>query len=385
MSLAKAKKRLLQDCTNFVNKLLKGQEIGRNLQREVPKVQFAAGVVPGSFVPGDESLGASTPGAGGAYGTTPAAGGLNASTFLSATLDNPPALPSAPAAPAPALLHPTVSIGSDPFAESLDFQQFQQSLGQTSSKAPSLGAPPTPVVAEGGAWFAFGATPPPPPGGGSTPAGGGPVAPSATTSAPIVPPLSLGGIEPIADVARLSAVLAGAGGPLGSKAEQARTGAEDVTTSAKLATVTDTLASIHFEKHVSAAERHEDRSTTRNTGGQVNAQLMLALREYREALRINPADERVRGRIKLLERHLRKRDRGIPLLRFVSHHNLAIRYWDSGKATLAVKECENAIAILSTDPPVFEDFMRTPALYGRRSSCSSHDPPRRRARLLWRV
>merc|ERR1719217_1816408 len=35
-----------------------------------------------------------------------------------------------------------------------------------------------------------------------------------------------------------------------------------------------------------------------------------------------------------------------PLLRFVSHFNLAIRYWDLGKATLARHQAEAACVIL---------------------------------------
>ncbi len=83
--------------------------------------------------------------------------------------------------------------------------------------------------------------------------------------------------------------------------------------------------------------------------------MSLAVREYKEALRISPGDDKLKARIVVLERKLTQlKNKGgpgakiqIPLLRFVSFHNLSIRYWDRGQAQLAIKECENAVKILN--------------------------------------
>ena len=103
---------------------------------------------------------------------------------------------------------------------------------------------------------------------------------------------------------------------------------------------------MNFEKHVVRAEVHEDNYAR---GGAAH-QLSLAIREYREAQRIMPGDQEVRKRIQYLQKEmapLKNPPAQTPMLRFVSHYNLSIRYWDQGKAVLAIKEVENCIAMLS--------------------------------------
>ncbi|CAD7961770.1 unnamed protein product [Amoebophrya sp. A25] len=93
-----------------------------------------------------------------------------------------------------------------------------------------------------------------------------------------------------------------------------------------------------FEKYYAAAEAHEDRG-----------EYLLASRAYKDALRVRPKHQSVRQRLHYIQKTFLtsppQRTRR-PMLRFVSHYNLMIRYWDQAKATLAIKECENAISIL---------------------------------------
>eukprot|EP00392_Amoebophrya_sp_AT5.2_P012078 g12172.t1 len=111
-------------------------------------------------------------------------------------------------------------------------------------------------------------------------------------------------------------------------------------------------------------------------------ELALACREYRAALGLTPLDpnwkSKLEQRIAYLEKQLlasasaadgkndpnkagtnnfyskllgtrsaRTLSKPLkPMVRFVSHYNLSLRYWDIGKATLAIKECEHAVGIL---------------------------------------
>ncbi|CAD7949173.1 unnamed protein product [Amoebophrya sp. A120] len=90
-----------------------------------------------------------------------------------------------------------------------------------------------------------------------------------------------------------------------------------------------------YEQHYLKAEKHE-----------MKQEYTLAVREYKEALRIKPQDANAQNRLNFVERAFLKEKPVKGMLRFVSHYNLSLRYWDKGKATLAIKECENAITIL---------------------------------------
>lgn len=78
------------------------------------------------------------------------------------------------------------------------------------------------------------------------------------------------------------------------------------------------------------------------------AQQRLALREYREAVRLRPRNTEVRQRFERARAVLRglqealKVPKAIPLGRFVAHYNLSIRYWDLGKAGQALAQAELA-------------------------------------------
>lgn len=77
-------------------------------------------------------------------------------------------------------------------------------------------------------------------------------------------------------------------------------------------------------------------------------QQRLAVREYREAVRLRPRNELVRRQLKsaaLGVQHLDQlfdEPQAKPLGRFLSHYNLCIRYWDLGNAKQALKEAELA-------------------------------------------
>lgn len=79
-----------------------------------------------------------------------------------------------------------------------------------------------------------------------------------------------------------------------------------------------------------------------------HAQQRLAVREYREAVRLRPRNEAVKQQLRkavTLEKELEaslKMPRAKPLGRFLAHYNLSIRYWDLGKAKQALHEAEMA-------------------------------------------
>lgn len=78
------------------------------------------------------------------------------------------------------------------------------------------------------------------------------------------------------------------------------------------------------------------------------AQQRLAVREYREAVRLRPRNIAVKQQLRTaigLERALEaslKVPKPKPLGRFLAHYNLCIRYWDLGKAKQALHEAEMA-------------------------------------------
>lgn len=78
------------------------------------------------------------------------------------------------------------------------------------------------------------------------------------------------------------------------------------------------------------------------------AQQRLAVREYREAVRLRPRNAEVKQQLRTaiaLERSLEaslKTPKPKPLGRFLAHYNLSIRYWDLGKAKQALHEAEMA-------------------------------------------
>lgn len=109
-----------------------------------------------------------------------------------------------------------------------------------------------------------------------------------------------------------------------------------------------------FQRHCERAKIHEDRA--RNAVAQrpkeAIAQQGLAIREYKEAARLRPRNEEIKKEFHNARATLKQWKREMagpkskPLLRFVSHFNLAIRYWDLGKATLARMQAEAACAAL---------------------------------------
>lgn len=78
------------------------------------------------------------------------------------------------------------------------------------------------------------------------------------------------------------------------------------------------------------------------------AQQRLAVREYREAVRLRPRDAEMRQRLAAAVASLRQLQAALagpkaqPLRRFLAHYNLSIRYWDLGKGKEALAEAERA-------------------------------------------
>ncbi|KAF4720301.1 hypothetical protein FOZ63_032577 [Perkinsus olseni] len=100
------------------------------------------------------------------------------------------------------------------------------------------------------------------------------------------------------------------------------------------AAVATTATSAHpsaytrFLNHKEAALAHEK-----------NNEWRLAVFEWRECFRIRPRDEEVSDKLREAESRLQGPDRVvIPLRKIIGHFNLAIRYWDAGKASLALSE-----------------------------------------------
>lgn len=110
-----------------------------------------------------------------------------------------------------------------------------------------------------------------------------------------------------------------------------------------------------FERHLEQAQCHENRVRMlvedNNIRGTIPQQ-SLAIREYREAARIRPRNDEVQIKLHAAQIALQRLKTACvgpkvkPLLRFVSHFNLAIRYWDLGKPTLARYQAEAACVIL---------------------------------------
>lgn len=78
------------------------------------------------------------------------------------------------------------------------------------------------------------------------------------------------------------------------------------------------------------------------------AQQRLAVREYREAIRLRPRNAAVKQQLRsaiTMERHLGASltlPKPKPLGRFLAHYNLSIRYWDLGKVKQALHEADMA-------------------------------------------
>lgn len=78
------------------------------------------------------------------------------------------------------------------------------------------------------------------------------------------------------------------------------------------------------------------------------AQQQLAVREYREALRLRPRDLDTRQKLVRAVKVLRRLEDALnvpkphSLRRFLAHYNLSIRYWDLGKAPQAIEQAELA-------------------------------------------
>eukprot|EP00397_Hematodinium_sp_SG-2012_P047959 GEMP01054752.1.p1 GENE.GEMP01054752.1~~GEMP01054752.1.p1 ORF type:complete len:270 (+),score=46.01 GEMP01054752.1:48-812(+) len=97
------------------------------------------------------------------------------------------------------------------------------------------------------------------------------------------------------------------------------------------------------QQHVKLAEEHEAKGTPQ--------QLSLAIREYKEAKRLKPRDQSVKDRLKsavIRYRKISPHQPTIPMLRFASHFNLSLRYWDEGKTDLALTEAFYSITLLES-------------------------------------
>mmetsp|Transcript_5772 Transcript_5772/g.13696 ORF Transcript_5772/g.13696 Transcript_5772/m.13696 type:complete len:361 (+) Transcript_5772:77-1159(+) len=82
------------------------------------------------------------------------------------------------------------------------------------------------------------------------------------------------------------------------------------------------------------------------------SQQQLAVREFRDAARLRPRNVEVKKRLAAAIRALKKLQatlaspETLQLQRFYAHFNLAIRYWDSGNGSLALKQAKLALAEL---------------------------------------
>jgi hypothetical protein len=79
---------------------------------------------------------------------------------------------------------------------------------------------------------------------------------------------------------------------------------------------------------------------TELTLGKAITQWQLACRELKEAIRLRPHDDALKVKLKRLRAILKKHEEKerAPMMRFSSHFNLAIRYWDMGKGRMAMRE-----------------------------------------------
>jgi len=96
-------------------------------------------------------------------------------------------------------------------------------------------------------------------------------------------------------------------------------------------------------QHLTQAEEHEAKGSMK--------QLSLAIREYKEARRLRPRDAQIQERLKAAVSRFRTMaaQPNAPLLRFVSHFNLSLRYWDEGKTALAIKQAEYSVDLLNAE------------------------------------
>lgn len=75
----------------------------------------------------------------------------------------------------------------------------------------------------------------------------------------------------------------------------------------------------------------------------------MAIHEHKQCLRLRPRDDATKLRLREangLARQADAKQRFKPMLRFVRHFNMSIRYWDLGKPRLARSEAELAYKIL---------------------------------------
>jgi len=90
------------------------------------------------------------------------------------------------------------------------------------------------------------------------------------------------------------------------------------------------------------------RSTAASKIRSAVAQQRLALREYKEAVRLRPRDVETKEQLHSARLVLRKLEalangpKQIPMRRFLAHYNLSIRYWDKGEARQAIDEARES-------------------------------------------
>lgn len=93
-----------------------------------------------------------------------------------------------------------------------------------------------------------------------------------------------------------------------------------------------------FDHHKEQAEEHASRGEWR-----------FAIHELKQCIRLRPRDDGAKLKLreaKALAREADPKQRFKPMLRFVCHFNMSIRYWDLGKPRLAHSEAELAYGIL---------------------------------------
>lgn len=104
-----------------------------------------------------------------------------------------------------------------------------------------------------------------------------------------------------------------------------------------------------FDRHVAAAKQAEE-----------NGKLTLALREWKEAARLRPHSpavtefERIKAQLKPVT------EKPISLAQFAAQFNLAVHYWDCGRAGLALSEAKKAMQSFSEVFP------------GQKCGCAAH-------------
>ena len=109
------------------------------------------------------------------------------------------------------------------------------------------------------------------------------------------------------------------------------------------------MSAVFFDRHVSAAKQAE-----------IEGKLSLALREWKEAVRLRPHSpavkelERLSGQLKPVS------EPKISLAKFAAQFNLAVYYWDCGRAALALSEAKKAMQSFSEVFP------------GRPCGCAAH-------------